>query len=261
MAPKIGTSKVRLAYYRQITGLLGELQALLPYLQQEGTGETVEQLLKQYARPSNNAAATSLLSAEDAAAVAATQASNVGGRENNRGYGYLARDSGISFAIGRKKTASARAWILPLPQPKEPSSPAQTSSENAAAGTPEMQAHAGLAGEAEPVLGQILINSKSISTYFAEAAQRSLLLRPFSLTDNLGKFNVFILVAGGGVSSQAQAAAVACARALAARDITEENVTRKILSKADMLRRDPRVVERKKTGKPKARKSYTWVKR
>lgn len=79
MASKIGTSKVRLAYYRQITGLLSELQALLPYLREEGSGETVEQLLKKYARPSNNAAATSLLSTEDAAAVAAAQASNVGG--------------------------------------------------------------------------------------------------------------------------------------------------------------------------------------
>jgi small subunit ribosomal protein S9 len=251
-------------------------------LQQEGKGEVVAQLLKEYARPSNNAAATSLLSEEQAAEVAAAQASNVGGRENNRGYGYLSRDSGISYAIGRKKTASARAWILPLP---ETSTPVVRSTEGAEADG--AQAKANSTSDEEPALGQILINSRPISRYFPAAAERSVILRPFTLTENLGKYNVFVLVAGSGTSSQAQAVAVACARALAARDLSDENVTRQILSKgklfthmhcgqfpvyyvstrmysfllADMLRRDPRVVERKKTGKPKARKSYTWVKR
>lgn len=230
MASKIGTSKVRLAYYRQITGLLSELQALLPYLQEEGSSETIEQLLKKYSRPNVNAAATSLLSAEDAAALAISQASNVGGRENNRGYGYLARDSGISFAIGRKKTASARAWILPLPVTAEKSSEEPASKD---ASTESTEVTVKTDSEPEPALGQILINNKPISTYFPTAAERSLILRPFTLTDNLGKYNVFVLVAGSGISSQAQAVAVACARALAARDLTEENFTRQILSKGE----------------------------
>ncbi|KAK9899053.1 ribosomal protein S5 domain 2-like protein [Cystobasidium minutum MCA 4210] len=252
MASKIGTGKIRLAYYRQITSLLSELQALLPLLQQEGQGEELAKLLKEHARPDLNAATRSLLSEEAAAELALAQGSQIGGgRENNRGYGYLARDTGISFAIGRKKTASARAWILPLPVTQTATeSPTEKASKDASSPV-----------QTEPALGQILINSRPISKYFPDAAARSLILRPFSLTENLGKYNVFVLTSGGGPSSQAQATAVACARALAARDLSEEQVTRQILSKADLLRRDPRVVERKKTGKPKARKSFTWVKR
>lgn len=227
MASKIGTGKIRLAYYRQITSLLSELQALLPYLQQEGQGEAVAQLLKEHARPDLNAAARSLLSEEAAAELALTQSSTIGGRENNRGYGYLARNTGISFAIGRKKTASARAWILPLPVTEASSQSATTSS--SAEATPAQEAQS----ESEPALGSILINSRPISSYFPDAAARSLILRPFSITENLGKYNVFILASGGGPSSQAQAIAVACARALAARELSEEQVTRQILNKGE----------------------------
>jgi ribosomal protein S9 len=208
LAGKIGAPKVRLAYYRQITGLLGELQALLPYLQQEGQGEIVEQLLKTYARPNNTAALTSLLTPEEAAEVEAQRADSRGGREHNRGYGYLSPESGVSYAIGRKKTATAQAYILPLPQ---------TASNS----------------KDEPALGQILVNSKPISQYFPSDADRSQILRPFALTECVGKYNVFILVSGSGMSSQTQAATVACARALAARDLSDDQAARKILSKGE----------------------------
>lgn len=222
MATKIGTTKVRLSYYRQIISLLNELQALLPYLQQEGRGESITKLVQEYTRPHHNDLTASLLSPEQVAELTAKRLNKIGGRETNRGFGYLDQDTGISYAIGKKKTATAKAWILPVPLTSTPEAQEGEQSESLSS-----------TSESEPPLGQILINKKALSAYFPLAAERSIIVRPFTLTENLGKYNVFVLVQGSGISSQAQAVSVACARALAARDLSEEQITRKILNKGE----------------------------
>lgn len=89
---------------------------------------------------------------------------------------------GRSYAVGRRKESSAQAWIIP----------ANT--------------------EAGP--GQVLINAKSLSDYFASPTTRDDILQPLKLTGSLGKFNIFALSRGGGPSGQAGALRLAIAKAL-----------------------------------------------
>jgi len=89
------------------------------------------------------------------------------------------------------------------------------------------------------------------------AIDREKILRPFRLTGLLGAFNVFALVRGGGMTGQSGAIAHAIAKSLA-EHVPDVKI---ILQRSKLLRRDPRMVERKKPGRAKARKGYTWVKR
>ena len=109
-----------------------------------------------------------------------------------------------------------------------------------------------------PGTGRLRVNGQEASEYFPGLATRAALLRPLVETGTLGKFDVDSQVRGGGRGQQAGAVRHGIARAL-----NEVNTVmfRPGLKAAGLLTRDPRVVERKKPGKPKARKSFQWVKR
>lgn len=105
--------------------------------------------------------------------------------------------------------------------------------------------------------GRIKINGRSLDAYFPYMTWRVQVLYPFLVTDTLGAFNLHATVEGGGPSGQAQALRHGVAKALQA----WEPQLRAPLRAQGLLTRDPRVVERKKPGKAKARKSFQWVKR
>ncbi|MCP4482833.1 MAG: 30S ribosomal protein S9 [bacterium] len=109
-----------------------------------------------------------------------------------------------------------------------------------------------------PGKGQILINKKLGEDYFGGIHRLVEDLKsPFEITKTLGKYDIKVTVKGGGTTGQAGAIRLGVARALA--KIDEAN--QKILRKAGFLTRDSRMVERKKPGKPKARKSFQFSKR
>lgn len=105
--------------------------------------------------------------------------------------------------------------------------------------------------------GEIIVNKKDYKTYFPTAILQYVVTQPFELTDNLGKYDLKVNIEGGGVSGQAEALRLAISRALV--KIDEEY--RPILKAKGLMRRDPRMVERKKPGQPKARKKFQFSKR
>lgn len=107
--------------------------------------------------------------------------------------------------------------------------------------------------------GKIIVNDKDFREYFSNIQQFvNTVLEPFKITDTLGKFDTYITIKGGGISSQAQAIRHGISLALAEYDT---NTLRPTLRKLDLVKRDPRKVERKKYGKVKARKSKQYSKR
>ncbi|VFQ74754.1 unnamed protein product [Cuscuta campestris] len=109
----------------------------------------------------------------------------------------------------------------------------------------------------EPGNGKFIVNDKEFDVYFPMLDHRANLLRPFSETTTLGMWDVRCTVKGGGVSGQAGAIQLGISRALQNWDPE----LRRPLREAGFLTRDSRVVERKKPGRAKARKSFQWVKR
>ncbi|KAI5652861.1 hypothetical protein M9H77_30048 [Catharanthus roseus] len=109
----------------------------------------------------------------------------------------------------------------------------------------------------QPGDGKFVVNDKEFDVYFPMLDSRAALLRPFSETNTLGMWDVNCTVKGGGVSGQVGAIQLGVSKALQnwAPDM------RPPLKEAGFLTRDSRVVERKKPGKAKARKSFQWVKR
>lgn len=128
---------------------------------------------------------------------------------------------GRSYGTGRRKDSSARVWI-------------------------------------KPGSGKVTINDKDISVYFGRDVLKMIINQPFEITETSGKFDVFCRVSGGGLSGQAGAVRHGISRALANYD--PENF-HKPLRKNSFLTRDSRVVERKKYGKRKARRSFQFSKR
>ncbi|KAI3799800.1 hypothetical protein L1987_35103 [Smallanthus sonchifolius] len=110
----------------------------------------------------------------------------------------------------------------------------------------------------EPGEGKFVINDKQFDVYFPMLDQRAALLRPLSETKTLGLLDVTCTVKGGGVSGQIGAIRLGMSRAL---QNWAPDQFRPPLKEAGFLTRDSRIVERKKPGKAKARKSYQWVKR
>lgn len=127
---------------------------------------------------------------------------------------------GRAYGTGRRKDATARVWI------KRGS-------------------------------GKITVNGKSLEVYFARPVLRMIINQPFAVLASEGKFDVFVTVAGGGLSGQAGAVRHGISRALDAYDPS----FRPALRKAGFMTRDSRVVERKKYGKAKARRSFQFSKR
>lgn len=105
--------------------------------------------------------------------------------------------------------------------------------------------------------GKLTVNNIDYTEYFPTIISRNTVEEPFALSDNIGKYDVKVNVVGGGINGQAEAIRLAISRALVMAD--EEN--RDSLKKAGLLQRDPRMVERKKPGQPKARKRFQFRKR
>ncbi len=108
-----------------------------------------------------------------------------------------------------------------------------------------------------PGSGKILINKREIEKYFPIEVMRTEVLKPFQVTETLGRYDAHITVVGGGVTGQAGAVKMGIARSLVAID---EDL-RSALRNAGLLTRDPRMVERKKYGQKKARKRFQFSKR
>jgi small subunit ribosomal protein S9 len=109
----------------------------------------------------------------------------------------------------------------------------------------------------KPGRGEITINDKKVGTYFARPVLRMLITQPFLVSDRYNQFDVFCTVNGGGLSGQAGALRHGISRALT----HYEPDLRSILKVAGFLTRDSRVVERKKYGRAKARRSFQFSKR
>ncbi len=127
---------------------------------------------------------------------------------------------GRSYATGRRKNAIARVWI-------------------------------------KPGKGEIVVNGKRVTQYFARPVLRMLLSQPFLVTDRHNQFDVMSTCTGGGLSGQAGALRHGISRALT----YYEPELRPVLKLAGFLTRDSRVVERKKYGRAKARRSFQFSKR
>ena len=103
----------------------------------------------------------------------------------------------------------------------------------------------------------LIINGKDFKDYFPTTSLQYKILQPFKLTDNMGKFDMSVKVHGGGITGQVEAIRLAISRAL-----VEIDAEYKPLLKAEgLMTRDPRMVERKKPGQPKARKKFQFSKR
>tara|TARA_Y100000590_G_scaffold228746_1_gene258123 strand:+ start:1103 stop:1609 length:507 start_codon:yes stop_codon:yes gene_type:complete len=129
-------------------------------------------------------------------------------------------EHGRSYATGKRKNAVARVWL-------------------------------------KRGAGQVTVNGKDGEKYFARPVLRMIISQPFSITGQIGNFDVICTVSGGGLSGQAGAVRHGISKALAFFDPT----LRPALKKEGCLTRDSRVVERKKYGKAKARRSYQFSKR
>jgi len=105
--------------------------------------------------------------------------------------------------------------------------------------------------------GEMTINHKPYYDYFTIQENRIKLLDPFLKTNTVGNFDLWCTVKGGGTTGQAEAIRYGTSKAMVNFDPTFKSV----LKKAYLLTRDTRHVERKKSGQPKARKKYQWVKR
>lgn len=108
-----------------------------------------------------------------------------------------------------------------------------------------------------PGSGKWNVNGRTLGDYFPRPALVSAIQQPFTATDTLGRYDVRARVQGGGLSGQAGALRLAASRALVQID---ENYRRK-LRDLGLMTRDARAVERKKPGRPKARKRFQFSKR
>ena len=108
-----------------------------------------------------------------------------------------------------------------------------------------------------PGSGKIVVNGKPAEEYFPRLALQTSLRQPFEVTNAAGRYDVVATVTGGGVAGQAGAVRHGIARALALSDET----MRPPLHKNGLLTRDPRMKERKKYGRKRARKGFQYSKR
>tara|TARA_B100000925_G_scaffold18414_1_gene12692 strand:+ start:498 stop:884 length:387 start_codon:yes stop_codon:yes gene_type:complete len=109
----------------------------------------------------------------------------------------------------------------------------------------------------KPGKGNFIINGKELDKYFASELLRLIVEQPLKLVDGLKNFDFKVNLHGGGLKGQAEAVRLAVARAL----VKNNDETRPVLKKEGFLTRDPRMVERKKYGRRKARRAFQWVKR
>ncbi|MGM0530456.1 MAG: 30S ribosomal protein S9 [Bacteroidota bacterium] len=105
--------------------------------------------------------------------------------------------------------------------------------------------------------GNISINGKEYKEYLTTPYLRSIIEHPLQVIEGTGKYDIKVNVIGGGVKGQAEAIKMAIARAL----VKSNEEYRSILKPYNLLTRDARAVERKKPGRPKARKKTQFSKR
>ncbi|KAJ7178375.1 SSU ribosomal protein S9P [Mycena crocata] len=166
---------------------------------------------------------------------------------------------GRSYTFGKRKTSTARVWMIPVPLVEQELDVIDlekvgTLDEAAAVLTSNPERFH------EPQLvpkSAILINNIPIGEYFPLPADRERVTRPLKVAGLFAAYNIFSLVRGGGSTGQSGALAHGIAKGLLVHNPDLGNLFRR----TKLLRRDPRMVERKKTGLAKARKAYAWVKR
>jgi small subunit ribosomal protein S9 len=130
-------------------------------------------------------------------------------------------EQGRSYATGKRKDAIARVWI-------------------------------------KPGKGKIVVNDRTLEQYFARPVLRMMINQPFDVTKTSNQFDVYVTVCGGGLSGQAGAVRHGISKAL---DLYDPENNHKVLRQGGFLTRDSRVVERKKYGHKKARRSFQFSKR
>jgi small subunit ribosomal protein S9 len=108
-----------------------------------------------------------------------------------------------------------------------------------------------------PGTGNITINGRTMDAYFGRETSKMILVEPLKIVDQIGKLDVFVTANGGGLSGQAGAIRHGITRALM--ELNPE--FRPLLKKAGFVTRDARAVERKKYGRPGARKRFQFSKR
>ena len=105
--------------------------------------------------------------------------------------------------------------------------------------------------------GEIKVNNRDFKEYFPTSILQYVVQQPFQLTNTESKYDLTVNLDGGGITGQAEALRLAMSRAL----IKIDPEHRTVLKSNGMLRRDPRMVERKKPGQKKARKKFQFSKR
>ncbi len=105
--------------------------------------------------------------------------------------------------------------------------------------------------------GNIQINKRDYKEFFSTATLHYVVEQPMLLTETTGKYDIKVNLKGGGITGQAEALRLAISRAL----IQIDPEYRPVLKEHGLLKRDPRMVERKKPGQPKARKKFQFSKR
>ena len=124
------------------------------------------------------------------------------------------------YATGKRKTSIARVWL-------------------------------------KPGSGEININKRTIDEFFGRETSKMVVRQPLELTDNVGKFDIYVNVCGGGASGHAGAIKHGITKALLDVDPT----LRGVLKKSGFITRDSRIKERKKYGRKAARASFQFSKR
>ncbi|WP_026351332.1 30S ribosomal protein S9 [Hymenobacter aerophilus] len=105
--------------------------------------------------------------------------------------------------------------------------------------------------------GNITINGREMKAYFGNELLENIVNQPLATVEQVGQYDIKVNVRGGGISAQAEAIRLAISKAL----VGDNAEVRPALKKEGFLTRDPRMVERKKFGKRKARRSFQFSKR
>ena len=105
--------------------------------------------------------------------------------------------------------------------------------------------------------GNITINDRDMKSYFSNELLENVVNQPLALLEQVGQYDIKVNVKGGGISAQAEAIRLAITKAL----VSNNEEVRPALKKEGFMTRDPRMVERKKFGKRKARRSFQFSKR
>jgi len=105
--------------------------------------------------------------------------------------------------------------------------------------------------------GSIQVNGRDYKEYFPAETLQTIINQPFAVISELGKYDVTANIQGGGITGQAEALRLAIARAL----VSSNSEVKPAIKKEGFLTRDPRMVERKKPGRKKARRRFQFSKR